>query len=269
MKVYNEVLDERIEIGYPIRKIVSLDPPTTETLFILGLGGKVIATDAFSYRPPEAKMTKKIGSYTHVDLEFLRQTRPDVIFTTVGAQKDLTKKLIAEGFPVYPMPIPTSVSKILDNVILVGEVTGEKKPSRELYVKLMNSIQISINKRIKVYVEFDLGGAITPGFPTHVSDGIFLAGGENIFDDKEEAYFTPDPIEVISRSPDIVIFEPKRNTPEERTRLLTKAEERGLQEILRKSKVLFTVGDFLAHMGPSFITEGMTWLKSSISSFSY
>lgn len=270
LKVYNEVLDDYVEIKTPIERIVSLDPATTETIFLLALGDKVIATDAFSYRPEEARKKPKIGSYTHVNLDFLRDNKPDIIFTTMGAQKFLTKKLIDEGFTVYPVPVPTSVSKILDNVLLVSLVLGVHDKGRELYSILLSEInkyRRNVDKRVKVYIEFDLGGPITAGFPSHVSDAVYIVGGINIFDDNPNAYFTPSDDEVIRRNPDVVIYEPKRLTDYEKERFLLKLKERGLEALSKK--VVFTKGDFLAHQGPSFITEGLSFLYSVLTKIHY
>ncbi|MBW9141385.1 MAG: ABC transporter substrate-binding protein [Candidatus Aramenus sp.] len=267
VKVYSEVLDDYVEVPRPVRKVVSLDPASTETIFMLGHGDKVIATDAFSYRPEEARRLPKIGSYTHVKEEFLEENKPDVIFTTMGAQKELTKALIKKGYTVYPMPVATSVGKILDNVIVVGEVIGEYEKARELYQSLLLKVlqNLSTSANVKVYVEFDLGGPITPGFPTHVSDAIRIAGGRNVFDDRHEAYFEPDPKEVLRKNPDVVVYEPKRLTEYEKERFAKSLRSRGLDFLLNK-RVFFTKGDFLAHQGPSFILEAIPWLRSIFSS---
>ncbi|AWR96997.1 ABC transporter substrate-binding protein [Acidianus sulfidivorans JP7] len=262
VKIYNEILDDYIEVKHPLQKIVSLDPPTTETLFLIGLGDRIIATDAFSYRPEEARKLPKIGSYTHVKLDFLEKEKPDLIFTTMGAQKDLTKKLLNQGYTVYPLPVATSVSKIIDNVIIVGEVTNSHSASTELVYKLRQKIieNISPPKNIKIYVEFDLGGPITAGFPTHLNDAINIIGGKNIFEDKNEAYFTPIDEEILQRDPDIFIYEPKRLSEYEKERFLKLLKKRGLEKF--SQKIIYTRGDYLAHLGPSFILDSIPWLRS-------
>lgn len=270
IKVYNPFLDDYVQIPKPIRSIVSLDPAATEIIFLLGFGDRVKATDAFSYRPEEARKTLKIGSYTHVNLELLEIIKPDIIFTTTGAQKELAKKLLNLGFNVYPLPIPTSLSGILNNILLIGNVLNAGFESRKLYVDLSNIIYSKIDfyrkKRVKIYVEFELGSIITIGFPTHISDAIYMLGGSNIFDDVSDAYFTPKDEEILCRDPDIVIYEPKRLSEDEKTRFYKRLEKRGLTSLLNK-RIFFTKGDYLAHMGPSFITDSFIWLSSLIKSF--
>ncbi|AAY81608.1 ABC transporter substrate-binding protein [Sulfolobus acidocaldarius] len=264
-RVYNEVLDDYLSLPDRVERIISLDPAATETLFMLGFGEKVIATDAFSYRPSEAKRKLKIGSYTHVNLNLLEELKPDIVFTTMGAQKELTRKLIDRNFNVYPLGVATSVSRILNNVILVSLVVNAHNVGRELYQSLLLYLmgyRRLTNKRPKIYVEFDLGGPISCGYATHVSDAINLVGGENIFDDISDAYFTPNDNDVIERNPDLIVYEPKRLTDYEKERILNYIEKRGLGKF--KEKVVFTVGDFLAHQGPSFITDGVKFLHSVI-----
>nr|WP_256202459.1 ABC transporter substrate-binding protein [Sulfuracidifex tepidarius] len=250
-----------------ISKIVSLDPGATETIFMLGLGHLVKATDAFSYRPPEAKALPKIGSYTHVNYEMLDQISPDVILTSYGAQKNLVKKLIEEGYAVYPLPVPYSLNSILDNVILISNVLNAQHLAMNLQRKLVSIISqytCFLRKSVKVYVEFDLGGPITIGYPTHVTHALHILGVRNVFDNYYDAYFEPD-YDVLRRSdPDIVIYEPKRLTENEKVRFIDSIKKRNLDFLLDK-KIVFSSGDFLAHLGPSFITLGLPWLASVLS----
>ncbi|MEM4042351.1 MAG: ABC transporter substrate-binding protein [Saccharolobus sp.] len=271
-KVYNPILDSYIELPRPLNTIVSLDPASTEIIFLLGFGSKVKATDAFSYRPNEARKTLKIGSYTHVNLEQLELLKPDIIFTTTGVQKELTKKLLNLGFNVYPIPLPNSIAGILNNVLLIGNVIGAYDEARKMYIELNQIIFQNIAKsrklrKYKIYVEFDLGGPITIGFPTHISDAISILDGVNIFDDYSEAYFTPKSEDILERDPDIIIYEPKKFSEDQLNKFHNRLRERGLDSLINKP-IFLTKGDYLAHMGPSFITDSLNWLSNIISSLS-
>ncbi|MGC8597600.1 MAG: ABC transporter substrate-binding protein [Thermocladium sp.] len=266
MRLYSEALGEYVNVPRPLNSIISLDPAATEAIFMMGAGHLIKATDAFSYRPPNARAIPKIGSYTHVDIEALRAYNPQLIFTSTGVQRDLYKKLISAGFNVYPVPVATSVSKIMDNVIIIGEVIDRKVDARRLYLELLSTL---INKRkrwenpIRIYVELDLGGPISPGFPTHISDAISILGGINVFDHIDEAYFTPTPSQIIAQDPEIIIYEPKRGSKISEASIIDAFRRRGID--LSKAKLQLTPGDFLAHMGPSFITDVMRWLEQVIS----
>jgi iron complex transport system substrate-binding protein len=265
-KVYNPLLDDYIELNHVFNSIISLDPGTTETIFMLGLGHLIKATDAFSYRPAEAKKLIKIGSYTHVNKELLDKLNPDIIFTSYGAQKELAKRLWKDGYPVYPIPVPLSVNSILDNVIIIGNVLAQFSRASSLHKELLNYVfrYRSTVPPLKVYIEFDLGGPITIGFPSHINHALEILGARNIFSDSSDSYPIPDDNGLLIKDPDIIIYEPKRLTDYEKERFRRNLINRGLERLLKK-KIIFTAGDFLAHVGPSFISGAIPWLSSSLS----
>ena len=265
MQLYSEALGEYVDVPRPLNSIISLDPAATETVFMMGAGHLIKATDAFSYRPPNAKAIPKIGSYTHVDIEALKTYNPQLIFTSTGVQRDLYKKLINAGFNVYPIPVATSIGKIMDNVIIIGEVIDRKINARRLYLELLSTLTSMRKKReepIRIYVELDLGGPISPGFPTHISDAISILGGINVFEHIDEAYFSPTPSQIIAQDPEIIIYEPKRGSKMSEASVIDVFRRRGID--VSKAKLRLTPGDFLAHMGPSFITDVMKWLEQAI-----
>ncbi|WP_238024863.1 MULTISPECIES: ABC transporter substrate-binding protein [Metallosphaera] len=267
-KIFNDVLNDFVEVEYPPRKVVSLDPASTETLFMIGAGELVVGTDAFSYRPQEARNRVKLGSYTHVKYEILDQLKPDIIFTTLGAQKDLTLELKRRGYPVYPLRVATTVGEILNNILLVGNASGRHESSRLLYRSLLNRLNTLPSPKIRpaVYVELDLGGPITPGFPSHISDGIWLAGGKNVFDHLTDAYVEPSSDQLMELQIDLVIYEPKKERQEELQRFKDSLRTRGLFKLL-DVPMYVTKGDFLAHQGPSFVQEVIPWINEVIFSW--
>ncbi len=267
-RIFNDVLNDFVEVEYPPRRVVSLDPASTETLFMIGAGDLVVGTDAFSYRPQEARNRVKLGSYTHVKFEILDQLDPDIIFTTLGAQKDLTSELERKGYPVYPLRVATTVGEILNNILLVGNASGHQESSRLLYLDLLNKLNSLPHPEVRprIYVELDLGGPITPGFPSHISDGIWLAGGKNVFDSLTDAYVEPRADQLKELQIDLIIYEPKRERPEELQRFRDSLKTRGLSHMLNLP-VYVSRGDFLAHQGPSFIQEVIPWINKVIFSW--
>lgn len=261
---FNPLLNGYVSYKYPPERIVSLDPASTEALFRIGAGNKVVATDAFSYRPPEAKKLRKIGSYTHVSLELLDSFKPDLVLTNWEAQKPMSMSLFQKGYPVYAINSAQSISLILHNVIVLGSITGMIEESRRLYLELVKNIKpVEYESRPRVYVEFDLGGPITSGFLTHVADAIWISGGVNSFEFYREPYFEPKPDDILKSEPDIIIYEPKSGDSNPKERFIRSLKVRGL-ESLEKMPLAITRGDFLAHQGPGFIDDALPWLKETI-----
>jgi iron complex transport system substrate-binding protein len=61
------------------RRIVSLTPAITETLFALGLGERVVGVTRFCDYPPEATAKPRVGGYSDPDVEAVLALQPDLV----------------------------------------------------------------------------------------------------------------------------------------------------------------------------------------------
>ena len=68
-----------VEIAAEPQRIVSLTPATTEILFKLGAGPRVVATTDFDDYPPEAVALPDVASYTAVDVEKIVGLETDLV----------------------------------------------------------------------------------------------------------------------------------------------------------------------------------------------
>ncbi|MEM4383274.1 MAG: ABC transporter substrate-binding protein [Candidatus Caldarchaeum sp.] len=272
MRVYNPYVGW---IEFPDRpsRIVSLCPSATETLFMLGVGDRVVGVSSWCHRPREALAKPKVGSYTDVVEERLSSLRPELIITTTGAQREAFEKLISQGYLTYPIPLPKTVYDILSMVVEIGGLVGELDMALNVCSKLSTSLEglrsLKRNGRLpKTYVEIDLGGPTIPGYFSHVTSALHLAGVVNVFADvpaaylygmKVEGYDVLDVVgELVRRNPDVIIYESKsfNPSPDEGMKAMV---ERGLSnlEAVRNGRVLTLQADTLAHYGPSFLTEAV------------
>lgn len=120
----------------------------------------------------------------------------------------------------------------------------------------------------KVYIEIDLGGPVTFGAYSYITDAIELLGGVNIFGDYPAEWLFPNDEKVRELNPDVIIYEPKMfSKNRDRGKIVSFLQNRfGQVNAIKNEKVFITPGiyDFIAHHGPSFITQSMRWLKDII-----
>lgn len=95
-----------LELPDDPRRIVSLAPNVTETLFALGLGERVVGRSAFCYRPAAALALPVVSSYTRVRWELLESLRPDLVLVSTGVQRELLLSCTGGGSPSSPSPCP-------------------------------------------------------------------------------------------------------------------------------------------------------------------
>lgn len=270
VSVFNEVLGKEVAVPERPSRIISLSPALTETLFLLGLEERVIGVSAFCAKPEGAKRKRKVGSYSTTNLDLLRAMKPDLIVAITGYQRDLSLKLSNE-FPVYPITLPVSVSGIVDMVVKLGLVIGEAEKAWTLSGELLGSIggMRRAKMQSRAYVEINLGGPVSFGAYSYIVDSIHLLGGSTLFDDVRSEWLSPDLSNVASQDPDVIFYEAKMYSKFGQSDLERLIDERGWRNLkaVRASRYFLAPGplDFLAHHGPSFITETLPWLSQRLS----
>lgn len=88
------------------RRIVSLAPGLTETLFALGLGDRVVGVDDYSVWPAAATAKARIGGLFNPNLEKIVSLRPDLALL-LPSEHDVAAKLRGLGVASLIVPIET------------------------------------------------------------------------------------------------------------------------------------------------------------------
>jgi iron complex transport system substrate-binding protein len=267
-RVFCETLGVELNLPERCRRIISFSPAVTESLFSMGLGDAVVGVSAFCVRPPAAREKPILGSYSSANIDRIRSLSPDLIFTTTGYQREFAEKLSQE-FPLYAIPLPPTLSALLASCVEPGLVAGYYGEARKLERVLLNCLRdMRIGPdapRSRVYIEVDLGGPVTFGAHSYITDTLELVGLRNIFADAPSEWLSPDMERVKEEEPDLIIYEPKMFRPIDKAALLERLRRRGWGDLraVREFHVYVTPGpyDFLAHHGPSFITHAIPWLQ--------
>lgn len=252
-------------------RIASLSPAVTETLVELGLEEELVAVTPFC-RPWLSGRKEIAGSYTSISIERLKRLNPDVVFLQSRVQDRLYEEVKSSGLRAYLVPLPSNVYGIIQNVGYVGSITGRYLEAKELSARLLKKLErikdnlsVPPKERVRVYVEYlwpdwTYCAAASLSF---VDDGVWWAGGINIFYDRAEAFFTPRDEEIMERDPEVVLVNVEQGM---RVSAEDYVERRGLGDLraVREGRVRLvpeTREVNLAHSGPSFITT-IIWLSN-------
>jgi iron complex transport system substrate-binding protein len=82
------------------RRVISIIPATTEMLFAMGAGDRVIAIGSYDHYPPEAQRLPKVGALIDPNVEQILQLRPDLV-VMYGTQTELKRRLERARVPYY------------------------------------------------------------------------------------------------------------------------------------------------------------------------
>lgn len=269
MRKLTTAIGDEISVREDVQRIVCLSPAVTEILFELGLSDKIVGVSAFCSRPQEATKIRRVGSYGSARVEVIEELDPDVIYTVSGYPVDFSRRL-SEKFPVYVFDLPSSVAGIIDLVNKVGVVTEKPEEASVIEMDLFKRmVSLESENNYTAYVEIDLGGPVTFGYRSYITDALSLLGIHNIYGKMDREWIEPDLGYVKESDPDIVFYEPKmysRFTDENRKDLIEERDWSNLKAV-RNNAFLVSPGplDFIAHHGPTFIREVLPWMKNKIS----
>ena len=113
---------EHIPENFP-RRIVCLTEETTETLYLLGQGDRIVGVSGYTVRPPEAREKPKVSAFINAKFDKISALQPDLVLAFSDLQADLTAELIRRGLNVVTFN-QRSVAEILQMIRMLGGLVG-------------------------------------------------------------------------------------------------------------------------------------------------
>ena len=193
--------------GKPVRRIISLAPSLTETLFFLGLGEKVVGVTEQCDFPPEAREREKIGSFVKPDPERILKLKPDLVLALSRIHEKFLKEAGERNLPVLTLPPVRRVDDIFRLMEEIADIAGGKK-------FLINSLREKLEatrKRVehlprpRVFRLMTEDPIIAPTSSSYQWDAIRLAGGMPMPLKFEEPYTSVKLEEILRFDPEVIL----------------------------------------------------------------
>ncbi len=265
-----EVTDETgrsVRIPQPVRRIVSLAPSVTETLFALGLGDRIVGDTDFCDYPPEAKLKRRIGGPVDPNIEVIAALHPDLV---VGARSinrlASVHSLEQLGIPVYGTD-PRSVDEVLLSTERLGELLGAGDAGRSLLANLRARLS-QIDRRLTglppqtVMMVVWLDPLISVGRNTFLEDALRRAGARSIID-TQQSWPNINLEEVIRLQPKYLIF--SSDDPQQVQRQLAELQGRPAWRQLDavRNRRFIVVSEAISHPSPRLV-DGIEQLAAAL-----
>jgi len=175
------------------RRIVSLAPSVTETLYAIGLWDRVVGVTQFCRFPPDVKDKPQVAGFSDVNFEAVLRQNPDLVVLPVDK---IRNKEQLERLGLTVMPLDTrSLSGLLSAIRTLGEATGQSLQAEVVASRLEAGISEARQRaqgrdrpRILFSVMHSYEGL---GYITEINaigrDGFFselieIAGGQNVYE---------------------------------------------------------------------------------------
>lgn len=253
---------------YPSR-IVCLTEETTETLYLLGEGERVVGISGYTVRPPEARSKPKVSAYISARFEKIEALRPDLILAFSDLQADIAAELIRRGYPVVTFN-QRSIDEILQMIRVVGALVGRGDVAEDLADALLRGLDAIRAKaaefpyRPRVFFE-EWDDPLISGI-CWVDELIEVAGGQGIFPELREKRLGRDRIvsseDVVTRDPEVIVAS-WCGKAVKKQKIVQRAGWHRVSAV-RSDQIYEIKSTYILQPGPASLTEGIARLHDCI-----
>ncbi|HEY6333343.1 MAG TPA: cobalamin-binding protein [Blastocatellia bacterium] len=194
------------------KRIVCLTEETTEALYLMGEGDRVVGVSGYTVRPPEARSKPKVSAFTTASIDKICALEPEIVLGFSDLQANIMNDLVRRGVPVVVFN-QRSVAEILQMILMLGGLIGRPDKAESLVKTLRSEVEEvrqkadRLPRRPKVFFE-EWMSPIISGI-RWVDELIEIAGGDSIFPELRSKSLAKDriidPEEVVRRDPQVII----------------------------------------------------------------
>jgi iron complex transport system substrate-binding protein len=252
-----EMKDDRgvsVRLPSPPRRVVSLAPSITETVFLLGKGNVLAGVTRYCNYPPPAASLPKVGGVTDPDVERIVALSPDLVLcTTDGNPRGKVAALEEMGIPCFATA-PQDLPSVLSTIERLGALLGDASRGRSEAAAL---------RRRAERIRAPFGGAppavlfvvstspvIAAGKGTFMDELVRMAGGRNAAANTSGRYPRLSVEDLVAVRPDVIFVAGMAGVerfPEETTRWTE-------VPAFRDGAVHTLDGDLVTRPGPRLVT---------------
>jgi len=201
-----------VALAAPARRIVSLVPATTELVFALGLGDRLVGRTRFCEYPSAARGVPDVGDGIGPNVEAVAARHPDlVLLYASSANRAAADRLAALGIPTAALALD-GAADVRRAALLIGGLAGAARAADSL-VAAFDSLRAAVigegdrrrGPRPKVYVDVWAQPPMTVGRGSYLAEIVRAAGGDNLFDDVRASSATVSLETIVRRDPDVIL----------------------------------------------------------------
>jgi len=166
------------------RRIVSLAPSITESLFAIGAGPALVGVTEYCTYPPAAARVPRVGGLTSPNLEAILALQPDLVLMSMegNRQEDFTQ------FERFKIPVvvsnPRTLGGIFRSLRQLGDLTGHPREAGALVDSLegrLRTVRASIaGEPVGTLLFVSLQPPIVAGGKTFLNEILEAAGARNL-----------------------------------------------------------------------------------------
>jgi len=195
------------------RRIISIIPATTEMLFAMGAGDRLVAVGSYDRFPPEIERLPRVGALLDPDVERILRLKPDLV-VLYGTQDELRTQLDRARVPYYSYT-HRGLADITQTMRALGARVGVSREAEALASGVeadLAAIRTHVGKsaRPKTLLVFGrepgtLRNVDASGGQGFLHDMLETAGGADVLADIRQQSVTMSTELILARAPDVIV----------------------------------------------------------------
>ena len=194
-------------------RIVSLVPATTEMLFAMGAGDRIVGVGNYDRFPPEVSRLPKVGGLVDPDTERILALRPDLV-VLYATQVELRQRLDRVGISFYPYELG-SLSQVMATIRSLGTRVGARERADGVATSIERALakvrqSVASKSRPKTLLVFSrdhgsLRNMNASGGYGFLADLLDVAGADNALGDISAPSVQVSTEMILTRRPDAIV----------------------------------------------------------------
>ena len=180
-----------VRIPVPVRRVVSLAPSVTESIYALGLENLLVGDTDYCDYPEAATKLHKVGGATNPSLEEIAQLKPDLVLVIKSLNRlETVRQLERLGIATYSTD-PHNLDEIRSSIHRLADVLGNPSAGESLDAELLQKEKLLQRKLQKVQPARALfvvwtDPLISVGKNTFIADALAHAGATSVVESSQD-----------------------------------------------------------------------------------
>ncbi|MGH7652288.1 MAG: ABC transporter substrate-binding protein [Gemmatimonadaceae bacterium] len=202
-----------IQTGRPPTRIVSLNPSTTEILFALGAGSRLVGRSKYDWWPDSAKLIPALGDGIRPNLEAVLAAHPDLVLLYASLDnRAAASRFRSAGVNTLSLKID-HIADFARGVRLLGAVIGDSVRARSVVDSVQHtlaSVRAATKglSRPKVFWHIWDAPIMTIGGGSFMNELVDIAGARNVYGDIKSPSAEISLEDISRRDPDFILAGP-------------------------------------------------------------
>ena len=204
---------DSVRIGNPPTRIVSLNPATTEILFTLGAGTRLVGRTKFDSWPDSANLIPPLGDGIQPNVEAVLAVHPDLVILYASQDnRPAAGRFRAAGVNTLSLKVD-HISDFRRTVRLLGAILHDSARATTVIdsvTRTLASVRAATAKLTRPSVFWHIWDApvITIGSGSFMNELVDIAGGKNVYADIAGPSAQVSLEDISRRNPDFILAGP-------------------------------------------------------------